>query len=347
MFHNPDKSFEQADANEDGVLDKSELSLGISHLGDILLTGKDLDDLIKDLELDADQDGVLTRQEYRTLVVDGKLQLIINYTADIKEKAPRMRTRLSNTAFLDPLEHVGHRKLFDNLRQRIQDVTGLQKDIIWTSENLQVLRYDKDGHYHCHYDSEDENKHPDIPCCHYSNHEDDEDCLPCRYMTFFYYLNEPEEGGETAFPIADDQIDAPERMLREDQHLCDLSRYCNQSRIRYKPKQGTALFWYNHHRDEETGWLGDVDKMSYHGGCDVTKGTKWAANSWINVGKSREHDIEAWESYKVFVEDYDKLSNKTDEKTDVDANPGPGAVAENAERASEVDERIETAGAGN
>ena len=26
-----------------------------------------------------------------------------------------------------------------------------------------------------------------------------------RFLTFFYYLNEPEEGGETAFPIADNE----------------------------------------------------------------------------------------------------------------------------------------------
>lgn len=47
--------------------------------------------------------------------------------------------------------------------------------------------------------------------------------------------------------------------------------------------------WYNHLRDEKTGWLGRIDPRSFHGGCDVIKGRKWIANSWINiVGESRD-----------------------------------------------------------
>ena len=77
----------------------------------------------------------------------------------------------------------------------------------------------------------------------------------------------------------------------EERYLCDLSNHCHQAKIAYKPKRGTALFWYNHKVNQQTGWLGEVDKMSYHGGCDVIRGTKWAANNWINVGKDRETGI--------------------------------------------------------
>lgn len=35
------------------------------------------------------------------------------------------------------------------------------------------------------------------------------------------------------------------------------------------------------------GWVGDVDDYSLHGGCLVTRGTKWIANNWINVDPSR------------------------------------------------------------
>lgn len=33
--------------------------------------------------------------------------------------------------------------------------------------------------------------------------------------------------------------------------------------------------------------MGDVDDYSLHGGCLVTRGTKWIANNWINVDPSR------------------------------------------------------------
>lgn len=31
------------------------------------------------------------------------------------------------------------------------------------------------------------------------------------------------------------------------------------------------------------GWVGEQDEYSLHGGCVVTRGTKWVANNWINV----------------------------------------------------------------
>lgn len=31
------------------------------------------------------------------------------------------------------------------------------------------------------------------------------------------------------------------------------------------------------------GWVGEQDEYALHGGCVVTKGTKWIANKWINI----------------------------------------------------------------
>ena len=44
--------------------------------------------------------------------------------------------------------------------------------------------------------------------------------------------------------------------------------------------------------------------MSYHGGCDVIEGTKWAANNWINAGADRETDFEVWDQAKLVEEDF-------------------------------------------
>lgn len=32
-----------------------------------------------------------------------------------------------------------------------------------------------------------------------------------------------------------------------------------------------------------SGWVGEQDEYALHGGCVVTRGTKWVANKWINV----------------------------------------------------------------
>ena len=41
--------------------------------------------------------------------------------------------------------------------------------------------------------------------------------------------------------------------------------------------------WYNNFIDHDSGLLGNLDLHSLHGGCDVTKGEKWIANSWLTA----------------------------------------------------------------
>ena len=72
-------------------------------------------------------------------------------------------------------------------------------------------------------------------------------------------------------------------------YRCDLSKHCHKANVFVKPRKGTAIMWYNHLRDDKTGWHGRLDQMTYHGGCDILKGEKWIANNWINIlGDSRE-----------------------------------------------------------
>jgi len=52
--------------------------------------------------------------------------------------------------------------------------------------------------------------------------------------------------------------------------------------------------WYNHVTDKSTGWLSDLDLMSYHGGCDVMKGHKWIVNNWINIIGKNWDDLRTW-----------------------------------------------------
>jgi len=57
--------------------------------------------------------------------------------------------------------------------------------------------------------------------------------------------------------------------------------------------------WYNHHIDQQTGYLGNLDKYSLHGGCDIKKGSKWIANNWIAAPTSVTAHIKSIYDVKV------------------------------------------------
>ena len=86
-------------------------------------------------------------------------------------------------------------------------------------------------------------------------------------------------------------------MMEEHKLKCDLSLHCHNANLLYKPKRGTAIMWYNHLVHPRTGWLGPADPMSTHGGCDVIKGVKWAANTWLNIGYNKDEDLRLWKDF--------------------------------------------------
>ena len=65
--------------------------------------------------------------------------------------------------------------------------------------------------------------------------------------------------------------------------LFNLMEFCHAAKLVVAPKRGKAIMWYNHFVDEETGWLGERDDYTLHGGCGVQKGFKWVANNWITA----------------------------------------------------------------
>lgn len=68
--------------------------------------------------------------------------------------------------------------------------------------------------------------------------------------------------------------------------------------------------------------------MSYHGGCDVIEGTKWAANNWINAGVDREADFKVWDLATLMEEEFSERMRRypweeeTREKENDGANDG-------------------------
>lgn len=76
-------------------------------------------------------------------------------------------------------------------------------------------------------------------------------CGP-RILTFFLYLSDVEEGGETHFP---------------------------RLGLKVKPRRGSAVLWPSTYSDA----LETQDPRTIHEALPVIKGVKLAANSWIHL----------------------------------------------------------------
>jgi len=131
-------------------------------------------------------------------------------------------------------------KAVQDVMQRIEAVTHVP---IPNFESFQVLRYLPGQFYRAHHDmSGNDNK------------------LPCgpRVYTFFLYLSDVEEGGETEFP----------NLKRPD-----------GTTVKITPKRGTALLWPSVQNDDPTR----QDSRTRHAALPVRKGVKYAANAWIHT----------------------------------------------------------------
>ena len=117
---------------------------------------------------------------------------------------------------------------------RIANVTQVP---IENFENFQILRYLPGQYYRTHHDmSENDNRLASGP----------------RIYTFFLYLSDVEEGGETNFPRLDLDV---------------------------APRKGSALLWPSVLEDQPTR----QEPKTFHQAKPVIKGTKFAANSWIHM----------------------------------------------------------------
>ncbi len=117
--------------------------------------------------------------------------------------------------------------------KKIEEVTGIPHV---NYESFQLLNYEKNQFYRSHHDS---SATDDTPAGH-------------RILTFFLYLTDVEEGGET---------------------------YFNKLDLAVTPKEGKALVWPSVKDDNPTYW----DARMFHEAKDVIKGKKMAANHWIHL----------------------------------------------------------------
>jgi hypoxia-inducible factor prolyl 4-hydroxylase len=71
-------------------------------------------------------------------------------------------------------------------------------------------------------------------------------------MTVLIFLNEPFQGGETAFPFANNKTFDKEA-LKAEGHKLNLAKHCHDAKLYVKPQKGKAIMWYNHYRDPKSG----------------------------------------------------------------------------------------------
>lgn len=266
------------DVDKDYEITKEEIIRFAEKFKYLYMTLEEVDEMIKALDLKEFDDGIVEYPEWRTF----KTHAIDMYMNDMKEKHPHHRDRFSDQVWLFQGTHADG--ILKRLRKRVHKLTRLQKRIVYGGEPLQVVKYGPYGHYHAHYDSSKKSDYPDgTKCCHFDmKNAPLAKCRICRYITILYYLNDVEEGGETAFPVAD-MKDFNETKFRDrlDGDRFNLNKYCQTANIVVPAKKGKAIMWYNYKLDGKTGWMRQRDDRSLHGGCIVKKGIKYIANNWL------------------------------------------------------------------
>uniref|UniRef100_A0A7S2WFP1 Fe2OG dioxygenase domain-containing protein n=1 Tax=Rhizochromulina marina TaxID=1034831 RepID=A0A7S2WFP1_9STRA len=142
------------------------------------------------------------------------------------------RSRTSENAWCR--EGCDNNPLVQSIIQRIEAVTTVPYE---NFEQFQVLRYREGQYYKVHHD--------------FGPHQVNLACGP-RILTFFLYLSDVEEGGETHFP---------------------------KLGIKVKPKLGRALLWPSV-KDSD---VNKQESLTFHEALPVIKGEKLAANAWIHL----------------------------------------------------------------
>lgn len=269
--------FDAWDINQDGVIDSEEVKAFAGRHKQLYLKDDKVEEMFERLNITNKlQNGTLTPRPFNEL----NIKKILRYMNFLKNKSPRHRWRFSEHTWLR--QDVTADPVLKGLHERIIKLTKLPRKIVQGGEPMQVVRYEKYGHYHAHMDSTI--KGPTVPCCH-QNYLRAHDCKVCRFVTILYYLNDVEEGGQTAFLIADNMTTTPDELenSKADTDEFNLSVNCHSANLVIPPTKGTAIMWYNNFIDPDSGLLGEVDRYTSHGGCEVIKGEKWIANNWLTA----------------------------------------------------------------
>ena len=142
------------------------------------------------------------------------------------------------------------------IERRVEAFSGLSYD---NQEQLQLLRYMNGQQYKDHLDG--------LASPNGGR----------RIATVLMFLHEPEEGGETSFPMAkpSEAHAARLRAARESGTLGDCA-WRDGRGMAVTPRLGDAILFFSFARD------GRSDPASMHASCPTVRGVKWTATKWIH-----------------------------------------------------------------
>ncbi|XP_061074933.1 transmembrane prolyl 4-hydroxylase isoform X2 [Conger conger] len=271
----PEEIFNLLDLNQDGQLQLQEILTHSRVRDGIWLTPENLREIYSGLQADPDGNGLLSLEEFKRLSGNA-------FQRFLRRRGVKRSQLVRNSRHAWLHQGRGAHHVLQTLRKRVTLLTRLPSSLVDLSEPLQVVRYERGGHYHAHHDSGP--VYPETACTHTRLAANNSTPFEtsCRYITVLFYLNSVEGGGETTFPVADNRTYEEVSLIQNDVDLLDTRKHCDKGNLRVQPTKGTAVFWYNYLSDGK-GWVGEQDEYSLHGGCVVTRGTKWIANNWINV----------------------------------------------------------------
>jgi len=182
-------------------------------------------------------DNFLTDEESEALEYGGQIsgfqrstdQGAVNSLGEMEQVVSKSRTS-SNAWCREQCEALPG---VESSTRKIESVTNIPRK---NYESFQILEYNNNQFYRMHHDSTGRDTTPSGP----------------RILTFFLYLSNVEEGGETHF---------------------------NKLGISVKPSKGKALVWPSVLNDDPSFW----DDRMFHEAKSVIQGKKIAANAWIHL----------------------------------------------------------------
>jgi len=242
---------------------------------------------------------------------NSEVPLLERSTTGARENMSTFERRTSQSAF-DTNSDIAV-----SMKKRGFLLTGIHQFEEKASDGIQILRYNATNCYVPHHDWMDPQSMPQIPkgyeydphaphdaptagrSSEYFHDFDSGSYGTNRFATIFLYLSDvaEENGGETVFPmankdgLADVATSSEQRKAEADTYQYLQTKGLQDSyppgswqlkmvsecrtRMSIKPKARRTVLFYSQLAD------GSLDKMSFHGGCPVLEGQKWAANLWI------------------------------------------------------------------
>jgi prolyl 4-hydroxylase len=192
----------------------------------------------------------LTDEEIGRLLEIGKNEFSISAAYGNHRRASKTYWMNRTSEHQDPI--------LRSLVKRIHQLAMIPVDY---GEPLQLAKYAVDDKYEFHHDT---------------------DRRMARIATFLGYVNSPESGGWTIFPLVNGTNTKNTNLspaldpFKLDLGVRDMQEYCETDQfLRVKPERGDSLLFFS--------MLPNllIDEMAWHGSCPIISGEKLIVQRWI------------------------------------------------------------------